>query len=55
MVKKNRQAVFITPHNIYDLYGNGGVKATQRNYELIKDILVREMCICAYWVRRKHQ
>lgn len=36
MVKKNRQAVFITPHNIYDLYGNGGVKATQRNYELIK-------------------
>ncbi|MCI8358233.1 MAG: glycosyltransferase family 4 protein [Lachnospiraceae bacterium] len=34
--KVNRRAVFITPHNIFDLYGNGGVKATQRNYELMK-------------------
>lgn len=43
--------LFVTPHDLNDLQGNGGIKAAQRNYELLKRIndAVIEVCI----LRRK--
>lgn len=37
-----KRAVFITPTDMYDLYGNGGVKGSQKNYKLIQDYFGKE-------------
>lgn len=34
---KKKKALFITPCDIYDEYGNGGVQGARKNYELIEE------------------
>ena len=40
MIKK--RAMFITPTDMYDLYGNGGVKGSQKNYKLVEEYFGKE-------------
>lgn len=34
---KSKKALFITPTDMYDKFGNGGVKGSQKNYKLVED------------------
>lgn len=44
-----KKALFITPHDIYDEFGGGGVKATRKNYELMKEYFKEEgVCLCTF-------
>lgn len=37
-----KKVVFITPHDLFDPCGNGGVRVTERNYRLIRKIFKEE-------------
>lgn len=39
---ENKKALFITPTDMYDLYGNGGVKGSQKNYKLLEKTFGKE-------------
>lgn len=39
---KNKKVLFITPTDMYDQFGNGGVKGSQKNYKLVESYFGKE-------------
>lgn len=39
---EGKNVLFITPNDIYDMYGNGGVKGSQKNYMLVEQCFGKE-------------
>lgn len=49
-----KKALFITPHDIYDEYGIGGVKATRKNYKLIEGYFGKENTYLCTFPKKEH-
>lgn len=49
-----KKVLFITPHDFFDIHGNGGVKVTRRNYDLLKMNFNEESVKLGLFRTKKH-